>query len=350
VRARFLTVAIACVLPAAARADRNLVVLLPFDDLAGRPAVARSLAPFAAHHLARRGYDVVYGMPVENVLERLRVRYLDSLTADAMRAIREELGADGVVLGALLSYREGGHAAVAFSARLLGRDGEQAWTGVVGLSSDETTGMLGLGRVSTPDALIGEAASRLFSSFPDASRKPAAHALPRRRARAPHPATYRAPGFDPARFGRVCVLPFDNFATHRGASRILAELATRRLGERGGLRVVEAGELRQAMNGEEVRSFRNVDSGQLQRIGRRLGASLFLSGSVYAYRDPEAGDPEVDLQLTLVDVDGGRVLWTSRLARKGSDYMRLLQRGSITTAAALADQVLAEMVDGLFDG
>ncbi len=349
-RARCLTLAVLCLAPAVSRADRNLVALLPFDDLAGRPAAARSVAPFAAQHLARRGYDVVYGMPVEAVLERLRVRYLDSLTADALRALREELGADAVLLGAILSYREGGNPAVAFSARMLREDGGQSWTGLVGLSADETTGMLGLGRAGTPDLLIAEAAGRLFATFPDASRRPPPAAIPRRRGRSPRPMTFRAAGFDPRVSARVSVLPFMSYASHRGASRIAVELAARRLGERGALRVVEAGDLRAAMNAEGVRTFRDADSGELQRVGRRVGSPLFLSGTVYAYRDPEAGDPEVELQLTLVDVEGGRILWTSRLARKGSDYALPLQRGAITTAPALADQMLAEMVDGLFDG
>ncbi|HEY6100949.1 MAG TPA: hypothetical protein VIW03_16035, partial [Anaeromyxobacter sp.] len=339
---RTLAVLILCAAPALARADRNVVVLLPFDDLAARPSVARDLVGFAAHHVARRGWDVVYGEPVERVLQAYRIRYLDSLSAPVLARVLAELGADAALVGTLLSYRDGANGSVALSARLVAPGPAQVWTGISGLSAEDTAGMLGLGRARTADELVGAAARRLFEGFPDASRRAASQRLAKRRTPFPRPMSWRAPALD-GRSARVCVLPFESFAPAREASRTLVDLASRRLGQGGGLRVVEAGALREAMLAEEVRTFLNADSGQLARLARRLDAPLFLRGTVYAYDDPEGGaGPGVDLQLTLVDVEKGSILWTSRVARRGTDYLALLQRGAISTAAALADQALAE--------
>lgn len=349
-RACLLALAMVAVLPSPGRADGTVVVLLPLDDLAGRPRIARELSGLLAQQLARRGYEVVHGVAVEQVLERLRVRYLDSLPAPVAGRIREEFGAHGLVLGSLLSYREGNDPAMALSARMVTPEGRQAWTGMVGLTADDTTGMLGRGRVKTADELVGRAVARLFDGFPDPSRRPVARALPMRRTPSPGPITYRAPGFDPRRAQRVCVLPFESFEKRSGAARIAVELASARLRERGGLSVVEAGDLRAAVLSEEVRSLLHPDSGQLRKLARRLDAPLFLRGTVYVYRERDGGgEPEVDMQLTLVNVEEGKIVWTSRLARRGSQYMKLLQRGAISTAAALADQALAEMVDALFE-
>lgn len=348
---RALALLLLCAAPALARAERNLVVVLPFDDLAAQPSVARELVGFAVHHVARRGWDVVYGAPVERVLQSYRIRYLDSLSGPVLARVLADLGADAVLVGTLLSYREGRNASVALSARMLVPGPTQVWTGIAGLSAEDTAGMLGLGRAKTPDELLGAAARRLFEGLPEASRRAEARRLDRRRTLLPSPLTYRAPSFDRRRAARVCVLPFESFAAGREASRTLVDLASRRLGDGGALQVVEAGALREAMLAEEVRSFVHADSSQLARLARRLGAPLFLRGTVYTYDDPEgAGGPAVDLHLTLVDVEKGSIVWTSRLARRGSDYLRLLQRGAISTAAALADQALAEMVDALFQG
>ena len=345
---RALAVLLLLAAPALARAERNLVVVLPFDDLAGQPTVARDLVGFAVHHVARRGWDVVYGEPVERVLQAHRIRYLDSLSGPLLSRVLGDLGADAALVGTLLSWREGTSGSVALSGRLLLPGPQEAWTGVAGLAADDTAGMLGLGRARTPDELLGVAVRRLFASFPDASRRAEPPPLGSRRTPLRQPATYRSPVFDPREAARVCVLPFESFAADRGASRALVDLAARRLQD-GGLRVVEAAALREAMRAEEVRSFAFADSGQLARLARRLDAPLFLRGTVYAYEDAQAGaGPAIDLQLMLVDVEKGRIVWTSRLSRRGTDYLKLLQRGGISTTAALADQALAEMIEALF--
>lgn len=349
--ARLRALAVLLVLaPLAARAERNLVAVLPFDDLAGRHAVAKDLVDYAVHHVARRGWDVVYGEPVERVLQAHRIRYLDSLSGSTLATVLDELGADAVLVGTLLSWGEGAGGSVAISARLLVPGGAEAWTGIAGLSSEDTAGILGLGRAKTRDELLSVALRRLFDGFPDASRRAGAPRLDSRWGPVGGPATWRAPGFDPRKAPRVCVLPFESFTSKREASRTLVDLASRRLRD-AGMGVVEAAALREAMRTAEVRSFAFADSGQLGRLAERLGAPLFLRGTVYAYQDGRGSEgPSVDLLLMLVDVEKGSIVWTSRLARRGKDYLGLLQRGAISTAAALADQALAEMVRALGEG
>jgi hypothetical protein len=107
------------------------------------------------------------------------------------------------------------------------------------------------------------------------------------------------------------------------------------------------------MRAEDVRSFRALDPEQLRRVGERVGAALFLRGSVYTWRDsvPQGGgSPEVSLELSLVDAARDRVMWTGQHARKGGDYAFLLQRGTVTSAVALADRVVSELLDRLRAG
>jgi hypothetical protein len=137
------------------------------------------------------------------------------------------------------------------------------------------------------------------------------------------------------------------------AAGIVAHLLAIRLRD-AGFEPVEAADLRDAMRAEGLRSFRALDSALLARVGERVGTRLFLSGSVYAWRNPPpqggAVPPEVSLELTLVDVVSGRVLFSGQHARTGGDYAFFLQRGAVASAVALADRVVAELLDSLRTG
>jgi hypothetical protein len=87
-------------------------------------------------------------------------------------------------------------------------------------------------------------------------------------------------------------------------------------------------------------------------LGRRLGTSLFLRGTVFRWRREASGGgaasaPAVELSLMLIDASGGRILWASHHERRGDQYQRLLGLGSVTNVVALADRVVAEMVASL---
>ena len=167
----------------------------------------------------------------------------------------------------------------------------------------------------------------------------------------PRAVTYRSPDFPATTPIHVCVVPFANDSRVRGAPRLVAELLTRRLEASDGFDAVEPGDFRAALLAERVPSLERLDPDRLRAVGARLGTPLFVRGTVWRWREGASGGgavaPEVELELELVDVSAGRVLWAAHLARKGTDYAGLLLRGSIRSAAVLADQMLAEMIDAV---
>jgi hypothetical protein len=327
------------------------VALLPLENLSGDERAGADVAAVLARALFARGYGVVRGEAMETALEKERVRHLDSLPGDVRGRLAGALGASLLLTGAVYTYADGPSAMLAFSVRAVDAAGTARWAGVFGFTARDTEGLLGTGRAATLDALLRDIAARVERDLPapgeTAAARPRGKPLHLGGARWFAAAALR--GTEPR---RVAVLPPEGFAPDPRAAGIVAHLLAIRLRD-AGLDVVEPADLRAAMRAEGVRSFRGLDPGQLRRVAEQVGAALFLRGSVYAWRDSSAqggGSPEVSLELSLVDVVRERVLWTGQHARKGGDYALLLQRGTVTSAVALADRVVGELLEGLRAG
>ncbi|HEY7410540.1 MAG TPA: hypothetical protein VII13_07370 [Vicinamibacteria bacterium] len=311
---------------ALADAPGSRLVVLPFQNMSGVDAARADLLPLVLAQLSRQGYEAVAGEVVEEVLERDRMRHLDSLTSADRGRLLGELSAAGLLSAAVYTYQEGRNPIVGLSARLVGADGAVVWWEALGLSGNDTEGLFAFGREASRQALLRKAVARLFRSLP----------------RAGQPAPAR-----PAPALRVCLLPLDNFTRAREGPRVVGQLLWRRLADGQVFDVVEPADLRAAAVAERARGLTRLDPELLRRVGKRVGTTLFLYGALYAYREASsqgaAVTPEVSVALTLVDVGEARVLRSWHQERTGQDYESLFQRGAVGSATGLADRVAAEL-------
>lgn len=329
------TIAFLLVLSCAmARADT--VVILPFDDFNGDDAAAREIAALISQRIAARGWTVVTADAIEPLLEKERVRYLDSLEPAMLKTIAEAAGASAVVSGTVYTYSAARNPVVALSARMVRADGTALWGDAAGLAADDTEGYLGFGRETTPAGVAQRTVGALMRRFP----APGETALVRGKRKPMFrggPLAFRAAG-ETAQ--RVCVLPFENPSSPPESARVVADLLALRLAAASGFEVVEPSALRAAALKAGIASFRGITSGDLARLAPVLGTPLFVRGTIYTY-----GDTSFHVELTLVDAAAKRVVWSAQHDRKGSDYTGFLMRGAASNAVALADRVLAEIVD-----
>jgi hypothetical protein len=337
--------------PASLGAGPARLALLPFENRSGITQAGGLVTGLLGAGLEARGFEVVQGEPVEEVLEAERVRYLDSLPPTAREHLLSEVRAQGIVSGAVETFLEGANPIVGLSVRLSGPQGEEIWSRVVGLSGSDTEGWFGRGRKKSLDELAREAVRRLLVGVPGPG-EPIPNAARRGRPfRLAPPRTFRAAALENGVKHRVCILPLENLTSARQAGRTLGPLLARRLGQAKDFEVVEPVALRAAMVKQGVRSFRDMDPEQLRRLGRDFGTSLFVQGTVYTFLEASprgsVGPPQVSLDLALVDVTSERVLWTSDHSRRGDEYEFLLGRGGISNIVSLADQVFSEMVVAL---
>ena len=339
----FAAAALLCAAPSG-----ETLVLLPFANLAGAARAPEVIETAIAARLSAKGYRVARGEEVRAFLDRERVRYVDSLAGPVREKLFTAFGSRGVVLGAICAFEEGENSIVGISLRLLDARGETAWSNAAGLTGDDTEGALALTRIESVDRLAEKAVGRLLRGFPSpgsAGRISSARGKPLGKA---SPRTYRSASLEPGRTHRVLLLPLENRTRDRVAPRLVGELLAQRLAASDLFDVVEPSDFRSAMVSAGLTGLKSGDPEQLKKLGSALGTTLVLTGTIYKYRDTSSRNglitPELELQLTLTDVAGGEIVWTSSLARKGTDYSGLLQLGAISNMTSLADQVAAEMV------
>jgi hypothetical protein len=329
-------------------AEPSRVIVLPFTNLSGVERAPSEIAEGFARRLSERGYKAVPAAEVEAFLAAEHVRYLDSLSGPVRQKLLDQLSASAVVFGTIYTFAEEQNAIVGLSARILRADGSLAWAGVAGLSTQDTEGALGLHRITSSSELAARALDTLASDLPAPG---SGGKLSSGRARPPGvsaPVTFRSAALEAGKAHPVCLLPLENRTPARLAGRVVSELLGQRLAASGFFSVVEPADLRAALVVSGVHGLRTSDAAELQKLAGAVGSNLVLRGTIYAFKDTSPRNtsltPELELDLALVDTAAGRVVWTSRIARKGTDYEGLFQRGIITNVVTLTDQAAAEMV------
>ena len=324
------------------------IVVLPFDNFSGVTEAPRELAALFAKDLERRGWRVVPSEEVEPLLEKDRVRYLDSLDDQSRADIIAATGAAAIVSGTLYTYTEGRNPVVALSARMIRADGTFAWGDIKGLSSDDTETVLGFGRSGKIDGLAERTIDALTKRFPTPTEESEIIRGPRKPLFRSGPVSFRVPDLDPSAPHKVCVLPFDD-STASDAVRVVADVLSLRLASANGFEVVEPAALREAALKANIVSFRWITSDDLARLAPIVGTPLFLRGTIYDFVDPAAGrggaaTPQIQIEMTLVDIQSRRVLWSAQHDRKGTDYTGFLMLGAVSNALTLTDRVVSEMI------
>lgn len=348
-----IRVATVVVLFLAISARAATLVVLPFDNFTGADNAAETVHALALKSVALKGWTIAPDEQIETVLEKNRVRYLDSLDDSVRTAILEPAGASALLSGTIYTYSEGRNPIVAVSARLVRADGTLAWADVAAASADDTEGVLGFGRASTTERVAFEVVNALMHDFPRAG----AESSPGRGKAKPFmhrgPSSFHTTELDAASPHIVCVLPFENPSSVPEGARVVADILSIRLAAANGFEVVEPAKLRAAALKAHIGSFRGIASEDLERLASSVGTSLFIRGTIFQYADATgraAADPALQLDLSLIDAQSRRILWAAQHDRKGSDYIGFLMRGAASNAVSLTDRVITEIVDAATRG
>ena len=340
----FTVVVLASAMASTFASERKLV-LLPAGNLSGEAGASAEVENLLARAMSDRGWSVVRGAEIDELLETERVRYFDSLDSAVCEKLLSKSGSDAILASTVYTYNGGKNPAVALEAKLFDRGGRVSWGNVFGITAKDTEGMFQLGRIDSRDALAVRAVRNLLAGFPGEGE-------PRKRRDergkpwgGKEPATFVSRDFGGER-PRIAVLPLQNLTEARAAASVLGEILPLRLSDR--FDVIEAADVRRALVDARIRTLRGLEPAALRALGKQLKTSLFLEGTVYRYKDAVPGsldgNPELEVQLTLTDVEKAKVVWTASQRRTGTDYRRLLQLGAISNVVTLADQLFAEML------
>jgi len=329
--------------PCAAAAARQRLAVLPFQALVRGQSARAVVMPVVAAALAAKGYDVVAGERVEQVLQAERIRYLDSLLPDQLGSMLALLGADAAVLGTVVEYVPGPDAAIALHIRVVSREGV-LWSELVALRASESAGALGDGKARNGEELVRIACKRALESLPRDGKL----ARVNRPYRPGHtPRVYRARELFSRSSRRICILPIENLTSDPRATRVIATALQDVLDRTPSVEVVQPAELRAALVTTGVRNLTDLTPDAAKALSGAMGTTLFLRGTILRYME---STPELELYLSLTDLASGRVLWSGLSRREGADYQTWTRSKGERNHAMLAERVVAELIQAFTSG
>jgi polysaccharide biosynthesis protein PelC len=120
----------------------------------------------------------------------------------------------------------------------------------------------------------------------------------------------------------AAILPLVNLTTYPHAGRIVGDLLTTEMYASTDFRIMESTEMLDRLKGEEEDLDRVLDRTVAQRIGEKLGVDTVVFGSVteYRYKRGLDEDPVVGINIRMLDVPSGNILWVGSRSETGGCF------------------------------
>jgi len=146
---------------------RLRVAVMPVENQSGATAPLDEIRASLIGSLQKQGVEVLDDTALEPFRERHRMRYTAGLDAETSKALKEELGVDAVLITVVDLYGEQAPPRVSLLSRLVATGAVPAilWFDSVGISGDDSPGLLGLTRIEDPKKMREKAVDLLFRSF-----------------------------------------------------------------------------------------------------------------------------------------------------------------------------------------
>lgn len=324
------------------------LAVFPVENLSGKPAPLADIQQQLAGLLTLQGLNVLGDAALDQIVTRHRVRYTAGVTEDFARALQREAGVDWIVIPSLESFDPVYPLRISIFARLVSAGEEPAVRSVsgTGMAGDDRPGLLGLGLVDDPAALLGRALQTLAVSVARSLSEAGAPAGPSPAGKFRPKIVYRSDGLDPDRTYTVAVVPFFNRSETPNAGEIVAFHMMRSLMEFPSLRVVEPGIVREELLRFRIIMTDGVSLPETDTILNAVHADLVLNGEVLQYRDrlgPD-GTPSVDFGVLFIERTSRRIVYSAYSHNRGDDRVFFFDWGRVNTAHAMTRQMTDQIV------
>ena len=335
--------------------EPKTLALLPFENVSGSIESVRIIMPLVEQSLRMKGYQIVGPEKLEPFLSRNRIRNTGMMSRAHLSNLRREFGADFALLGSVdLYYESTENPQWGVSSRIVSTsEGNILWAECTGRTGGDFTKMLGLGTITSGKALAEEVIKIMFETFPaQGTPFPASPGVGTSILRvAPPKGGYRSDSLDAASRWRVAVAIFENISERKGAGRILTDVFTTALLNRGRFEVIDPGEVNDALIALGRTPYGGLDFSTLREFKKRTAIDAIFIGTVYRYNEglkrEASTSPEIALDVTLLDTDSGKILWFAVGERSGDDSQLVLDFGVIRSMVPLIRRAISEMLDTL---
>ena len=331
------------------------IAVLPLENLSGTMAPLKDIRGLFVHQLEARGFHVLEEDALEKFMERNRIRYTGGINNPLAQAFKNETGTGGVLITSLELYSEVNPPKIALTSRLVstGDNPVILWVDGVGLAGDDSPGLLGLGLIEDPRALLEKAVGRLIGSLEKyIDKKSKSENIESVKRKFRPKITFRSEVFDPNSKYTVAVVPFLNFSERRNAGEILELQFIRNLKKFEQFDVIEPGVVRQQLLALRMIIPEGVSLANADALFATLNTDLILAASVAEYEDYQGvfGNPKVDFFVQLIEKKSRSVVWSSVSHNEGDDGVFFFDRGRVNTAHAMASQMTQWIGEGMVEG
>jgi len=164
------------------------------------------------------------------------------------------------------------------------------------------------------------------------------------------PEYYVKPNVEIKSIKKVAVLPFENFTSDEYAGEKVRNIVISELLSKG-VEVIEPGEVIRVLEESKITSLSSIKITELQEIGKKLGVEGLIIGNVECFginRGISVTYPEVTINLRLVDVSSGNIIWSIRHSKGGANFWTRHFGTESITLSECAKKAVKEAIDTLF--
>ncbi len=326
------------------QAATGRIAVFPVENLSGKLAPLGAIRALLIEKLKSQGISVLDDETLDKVVTKHRIRYTAGVEQGIAKAIREEAGAEAILVPSLELYDEANPPKVAIFCRLVATGDNPAvvWIDGTGMAGDDSPGILGLGLIEDPRVLLTNAVESLTKSLAEFSSEASEGRTRRRVAGKFRPKiVYRSDVVDPGKEYSIAVMPFFNKSARKYAGEIIALHMIRNLMSFQNFVIVEPGIVREELLRFRIIMSDGVSLPDTETILNAVNADLVLNGEVLDYQDYQGsyGSPKVDFSVLFIERRTRRVVYSSYSQNQGDDGVVFFDLGRVNTAHAMAAQM-----------
>ena len=321
--------------------EKLKIAVFPVFNLSGSPAPLTTISWLLTEELKDADATFIAGEDLDRVITKYRIRYLGGLDGSTAQAMRDEAGADGVLIPSLELYSETIPPKIALTVRLISTKDpmEILWIDGIGIAGDDAPGLLAYRLVKDPQILTRRAVRHMALSLMDflsGQLKPIYSRTPKEKF-GPE-LIYRTAVLAADKTQTVAIVPFFNPSARSFAGEILALHFVRELWAHENLRVIEPGVLRAQLLKSRIIMDSGISLAQADLIAHYLHVDFILNGKVIDYQDYQGynGTAKVDFSAQLFDSASREVVWSVKSYHAGDEGIFFFDWGRVNTAYALA--------------
>jgi len=313
----------------------TVIAAFGVQDRSGDSAAAAVLDGALRLELGRRG-RLVGREETRDAQRQLRLRNGDLASADQLRRLGAELGADWLVSATLHDADRRLVPSLSVSVHVYsGQTGGVAFAAFRGGSGLDGRTLLGLGAIGELEALVPVVVRDLLRELP-----PTAGA-----------ASAAGGGSLGDALGTLAIVPFSGSTEFRATPNAEAVTeATRARLFAEGVHLVSPNQTYEILRRLQGGAWGAVTAETRAALHEAAGADTILTGTVERYETGGAEtepEPQVAIAVRLVDASSGRILWTGSSEREGWDHQGLFRRGRIYSRGELTERIIGTFTNRL---